>query len=510
MVKTKLQLIFNLAVLALFTIGCAEINAQIYSGQATAVMSTVNTPLTPVVTTAISDTGPLPTAGGSITLNSTGASVPGVVSAGSSSVSTSGSVGTAQSTASVNTINIGVLSNTITATAVSSTTQATCPGALASGSSTIAGLTLNGNPITVTGAPNQTIAIFLLGNQIGTLVINEQITSTGSITVNALHLSVTDPGDLTTINVFIGSSHSDIRCAVVPPLNLFSGRGTGIRLRQQAIVGTDITTLISDTGFLPTSGSAPITTSTAGAGLAPLLTTGVVTASTSGGVLAGNLNQSNSSAQVNNLGVNALNVVTIAASVLSSTTQCTCSAGAGSCSGTSGITSLVVTVSGIPFPITITGVPNQVVALPLGLGTLVINERFSAGPSDLTVNALHVTLNVAGLAATDLIVSSAHSDINCAIPPSSGVVTVGGRVTTLDGSGIPQALVRLTAQSGESRIAYTSSLGYYLFHDVASEESYFVEVSKKGYRFSPRIIVPLDDMDDVDFVAQGNVDRKSK
>ncbi len=55
-------------------------------------------------------------------------------------------------------------------------------GASFSGSSDVAVLTVNGQRITVTGEPNQTVA--LPGG--GKVVVNEQ-TSDGGITVNALH-----------------------------------------------------------------------------------------------------------------------------------------------------------------------------------------------------------------------------------------------------------------------------------------------------------------------------------
>jgi hypothetical protein len=58
-------------------------------------------------------------------------------------------------------------------------------GDAVSGVSTIANLSIGGVPIVVTGEPNQTVSI-----PGGRVVINEQTTSAGSTTVNALHATL--------------------------------------------------------------------------------------------------------------------------------------------------------------------------------------------------------------------------------------------------------------------------------------------------------------------------------
>ena len=65
-------------------------------------------------------------------------------------------------------------------------------GAAGSGSSYIANLGINGVPVAVTGAPNQTISI-----PGGQLILNEQsISSTGSTVVNAIHVTVNGVADV--------------------------------------------------------------------------------------------------------------------------------------------------------------------------------------------------------------------------------------------------------------------------------------------------------------------------
>ena len=78
--------------------------------------------------------------------------------------------------------------------------------------------------------------------------------------------------------------------------------------------------------------------------------------------------------------------------------------------------------------ITMTGQPNQTVSVP-GVLTLIINEQMtssSGGTQSITVNALDLTL----LNGIRVIVSSAHSDINCGIsqPIPKDFMTGGGYI----------------------------------------------------------------------------------
>lgn len=91
--------------------------------------------------------------------------------------------------------------------------EAKCSGdtASVSGSSQVVGLTLNGQELDVSGRANQTIEI-----PGGAIVINEQIGSAtadrGDLTVNALHITLTDPLLMTTTDVVVASAHADIAC----------------------------------------------------------------------------------------------------------------------------------------------------------------------------------------------------------------------------------------------------------------------------------------------------------
>jgi len=69
------------------------------------------------------------------------------------------------------------------------------------GSSSVSNLLLNGIPVPVTGAPNQTVSI-----PGGQMVINEQLTSPTGIVVNALHIFVGGVAD-----VVVGSAVAGIQ-----------------------------------------------------------------------------------------------------------------------------------------------------------------------------------------------------------------------------------------------------------------------------------------------------------
>ena len=92
--------------------------------------------------------------------------------------------------------------NQITAYFTMASARATCSGV--SGSSDITDLTLAGKQIQVTGQPNQVVSV----PGVLTLTINEQKTSPGSITVNALHLHTALGSD-----VIVSSAQSTVSCS---------------------------------------------------------------------------------------------------------------------------------------------------------------------------------------------------------------------------------------------------------------------------------------------------------
>lgn len=489
--------------LFLFVCGICSANAQTYSGQATGIQATVITGIVPGVTTAVTDTGPLPNAGGTITLSSASANVPNILTAGASTVTASGSGSTSQSTASVATLNVspaGILSSLfVTADAVSSTTLCSCPAATCTGSSTITNLRVGGAVVTVDNSDNQTF-VFTAGTVTLTVVVNEKIISPSSETVNALHIKFADSLSGITTDVIVASSHSDIVCVAPPSSDLYSGRATGVRLGLTTTVPvSEISTVVTDTGFLPTSGGN-IAASTASTTVPGVLSTGTITSTTAGGSPAGTA-QSNST--VNSLNASLVGSVTVAATVLQSNTQCTCGVPT-VCSGGSTVTNLAVTIGGLPFGIAVTGAANETFPLPAGLGTIIVNEQTPVSPTtggNITVNALHVILTPVGLASTDLIIASSHSDIACSLMTAANV-SISGRVTNGKSSAVKGAIVTATDMTGTPRTAVTNAFGYYMLRDLPSGGSYVVQVTQRMYTFAPRVITLGDNLSGFDFSAE--------
>ncbi len=506
--KSKGSKFFAILNIAFFTLLFAAVDseAQTYSGRATGIKATVITGIAPGVTTAVTDSGPLPSAGGSITLGSASANITNILTAGASTVTTSGSGTSSQSTASVATLDMNAAgvptSLRVRADAVSSTTMCTCSNINCNGSSTITNLRIGGTVITVTGAPNQTV-VTAVGRYTLTVVINEQMSSPSSITVNALHITLYDSTTDITIDVVVSSAHSDIVCTPNPTIDRYSGRATGVWLATSTLIpSSNLATIVSDTGFLPTSGGN-IAVTTASVNVAGTLSTGVVTSNTSGGAPGGNTETSQSNSTVNNLNPTLVGNVTISATLVQSNTQCQCGVTPPvSCTGDSIVTNLNVVAAGIPVAIVISGMPNQVVVLPAGLGTIIINEQISAGPGDLTVNALHVMLTPVGLASTDLIVASSHSDIQCSLSPTAAGASISGRVLSASGRPVSQARVRVQDQDGTTWTAMTNPFGIYSLEDIPVGGTYLVDVSHKRFFFNSRVINVKDNVTDVDFTAE--------
>src|SRR2546425_8079137 len=116
-------------------------------------------------------------------------SVPALLSAETLHATAIGLSDRVASQASLGNLVLGVGAISIGADAVLA--QAEAAAGSATGSSVLGNLTLNGVPVDVSGAPNQTISF--LGGQ---LVINEQTATAGGIVVNALHLVVDGIGDV--------------------------------------------------------------------------------------------------------------------------------------------------------------------------------------------------------------------------------------------------------------------------------------------------------------------------
>jgi hypothetical protein len=183
--------------------GAATDTVMVYSGRAFGAQVKVLVPLPS--TRLYADTGILASAGGSISA-SLASITDAVFSSGPTSCSSQGSGALASSVSAM--ARVSAYANAAAAlscTSLQANTSASCVGV--TGSTTISELVFAGVAVVVTGAANQTVSV----PGVATLVINEQIRAAGSITVNALHLTLASGEELT-----LCSSHSDIGCSTTP------------------------------------------------------------------------------------------------------------------------------------------------------------------------------------------------------------------------------------------------------------------------------------------------------
>jgi len=178
-------------------------DATTFSGQATGVRATVLG-----ITAVLADTGPLPPSGGAREASLLDASAGGL-SAEVVRASTIGQGDRTRSEASLANVSLTLQGNAISASFLAARATAACTdrGPQISGGSEVADLIVNGQPIAVTGSPNQVIPL-----PFGSVIVNEQEGSTsgatGEMTVNALHVTLTGVAD-----IVIASAHADVGCA---------------------------------------------------------------------------------------------------------------------------------------------------------------------------------------------------------------------------------------------------------------------------------------------------------
>lgn len=180
--------------------------ASTVTGQATVVQATVFGPAVLGVpgtanTTTLAATAPLADTTDAQDASQMAGSVPSVLTAEALSASTIGYPDEVDSVASLGSLNLNVAGVSISADLVMArATQAL--GSAASGSSSLDNLAINGVPVAISGAPNQTVVIS--GGQV---VLNEQaVSSTGAFVVNALHVTVNGVADVVLASATAGIS----------------------------------------------------------------------------------------------------------------------------------------------------------------------------------------------------------------------------------------------------------------------------------------------------------------
>ena len=194
-------------------VGCSAT----YGGSANVVEGSVTVPLLGTkIAIDLGNSGLVAAAGGTKSDAVAAVNVSGYVT-GSNGLSTAvGTDGQTAAESSLKNLDIGIAGLNVSASVVGSQAIASC-GSAATATSTITGLTIAGQSITVTGAANQKVTSGLL-----TVIINEQVPTTNGIQVNALHVSA-----LGILDVTVGGSLASILCAC-PSTDAGTGVGVGV------------------------------------------------------------------------------------------------------------------------------------------------------------------------------------------------------------------------------------------------------------------------------------------
>lgn len=89
------------------------------------------------------------------------------------------------------------------------------------------------------------------------------------------------------------------------------------------------------------------------------------------------------------------------------------------------------------------------------------------------------------------------------LAPTAALVSVSGKVTAANGSGIGGVRVSITDQSGETQTAVTNNFGNFGFSAIPAGETYILSVSSRRYTFgvSAQVLSVNDSVNDIVFIA---------
>jgi hypothetical protein len=80
-------------------------------------------------------------------------------------------------------------------------------------------------------------------------------------------------------------------------------------------------------------------------------------------------------------------------------------------------------------------------------------------------------------------------------------VTVAGRALDAAGRGAANAVVTMTAPTGERQIAVTNPFGYFRFESVRAGETYIVSIFSKRFQFAPQVVTVNEELNGLIFTA---------
>lgn len=130
--------------------------------------------------------------------------------------------------------------------------------------------------------------------------------------------------------------------------------------------------------------------------------------------------------------------------------------------------------------------------------TFNVAANAASGASPLTLTNVNASNDNA-----DLLPISATNGAVTIIGPTAAAVSVSGRVVTPKKRGLVNALVLMTDQSGNTRVARTSISGYYRFEAVEVGQTYILTVASKHYQFAPQVLILIEEIENFNFIANG-------
>ena len=233
---------------------------------------------------------------------------------------------------------------------------------------------------------------------------------------------------LAAMGLLVGVTTESARAWNVAPANSVSGEAFGVSVKA-SVNGAEVTVGPTPYVVLPADGGMVservlriAVPNAAASGTLEVVTTGSIGPATA---------TAQSSATVEQ--ANLLNGLVRAEAVVAMSTST--ADGSTATSTAEGSTLIGLSVNGSP-PIDVTPSPNT--TIPISGGAVILNEQIFEGDgvrtSALTVNMIHVVLTdlVTGQITTDIVVSSAHSDVNFVPAPKVGnaFMTGGGKLGT--------------------------------------------------------------------------------
>ena len=90
----------------------------------------------------------------------------------------------------------------------------------------------------------------------------------------------------------------------------------------------------------------------------------------------------------------------------------------------------------------------------------------------------------------------------CSLAPTAAGVEISGRVLKTDGRPVRNATVALADQSGAIFMGRSNPFGYYLITGVPAGQTYLASVKATGLIFNQRVIAVVDNVSELDFVAE--------